>query len=87
MTKGRLYQISFYARSDLSRSMNVKVLDGDPPWTAYGLNERVWLSPQWTKYQLFFEASGASATARLDFLCGGSDSSVELDQVEWIEIS
>ena len=87
ITQGQLYRISFYARADGPRSMVVKVFDHSPPWKTYGLDAELILSTAWKRYELFFEATSDATNARLDFFLGGDSKSVELDQVDWVDVS
>jgi hypothetical protein len=68
---GRLYTVSFAARSDALRSMVVSTRHDEEPWGFVGLDERVSLTPQWKRYAFTFVARDTRPShTRLSFVIG-----------------
>ena len=55
LTAGRIYTVSFYAKSDEPRSIGVNVRLDQPPWHMCGLNLQAPLTPEWRKFSYTFQ--------------------------------
>jgi hypothetical protein len=65
---GAPYTLTFWARSDEERSINVGVRLHEAPWRFLGLHEAVKLTTQWSQFSFVFQAQDAKpGRARLEF--------------------
>src|SRR5688572_16737628 len=82
ITAGRIYTITFRARANAARTMNVVIQQLNDPWTTYWTSPTINLT---TTAQTFgpytFTAGTTDATTLFEFYLGGNASSVYLDQV------
>ncbi len=81
LVQGTVYDVTFWARSDVTRTLGVSSQQGSAPWTWYGLDATVEVGPQWREYTVSFEANATANDARIQFHLGGSTGTVWLDHV------
>ncbi|HEY7310906.1 MAG TPA: carbohydrate binding domain-containing protein [Gemmataceae bacterium] len=76
---GETYTVTFWARADRKRNLNVSAgLDVDD-WHNVGLNSKQTIEPRWRRVQLVFTAARAKKDHnRLVFACGEGEGVVEL---------
>ena len=77
---GRSYEISFMARADAPRAMQVVVREPLTPWTFYS-DRTVNLTTEWQTFTHTFTAAATSTTAMLQFYTGASATCVNIDRV------
>ncbi len=76
---GRLYTVSFAARSPAQRWIHLNARLDHAPWTVIGLDTQVRLVPEWRRYQFSFTARGSvPGRNRLSFVLGGDEGEVWL---------
>ncbi len=81
LAQGTAYDVTFWARSAVTRTLNISAQQGSSPWTWYGLDATVEVGPQWREYTVTFEANATANDARLQFHLGGSTGTVWIDDV------
>lgn len=81
LARGTAYDVTFWARSNVTRTLDVSSQQGSPPWTWYGLDATVEVGPQWREYTVSFEANATVNDARIQFHLGGSTGTVWIDHV------
>ncbi|MCS6844743.1 MAG: carbohydrate binding domain-containing protein [Caldilineales bacterium] len=81
LVQGTAYDVTFWARSNVTRTVDVSAQQGSPPWTWYGLDATVEVGPQWREYTVSFEANATVNDARIQFHLGGSTGTVWIDHV------
>lgn len=81
LTQGTVYDVTFWARSNVTRTIHVSSQQGTSPWTWYGLSTTVEVGPQWREYTVSFEANATVNDARIQFHLGGSTGTVWIDDV------
>lgn len=81
LTQGTVYDVTFWARSNITRTVGVSSRQGSAPWTWYGLDATVEVGPQWREYTVSFEANATVGDARIQFHLGGSTGAVWIDDV------
>jgi hypothetical protein len=72
---GQIYTLSFWARADAARTLNVDVSNQGPPqWNQVGYQETLQLTPEWQQIHRVFRASETiPGKTRICFKFGGSD--------------
>lgn len=76
------YDLTFWAKSDASRSITLSTQKDSPPWTNYGLEwQRVLIGTTWQKYTVSFRANATAADARIQFMVGEMTGTIWLDDV------
>ena len=65
--KGEAYSLSFMARSDLRRDVQVNVMMAHEPWERLGLSSQVKIGQQWGEHRLTFIAESDDPLARITF--------------------
>ncbi len=87
LVEGQDYLLSFWAKSESSRPINVAVMQNDAPWEDLGLWEELALTDQWQFFECPFTALASQiSNTRLTFLLGVSPVTVWIDDVKlWPE--
>ncbi|MEM8874787.1 MAG: carbohydrate binding domain-containing protein [Planctomycetota bacterium] len=81
--KGKLYTLSFDAKSESHEHLRAKVGKNGVPWTPLGLNRGVGLTPAWKSYSYSFVGAAGETNARILFSDLGSRvGSVDFRNVE-----
>jgi hypothetical protein len=79
---GQRLAVSFRARADVARSINVAFSMGRHPWSSLGLYRSVSVLSEWRAFREEFEVTEQDADARIHFDLGHESPSVELADVE-----
>jgi hypothetical protein len=81
LVKGTAYDLAFWARSDVTRTITLDSQKNASPWTGYGLWKQVTIDPTWRLYTVTFESTATANDARIQFLAGTITGTVWLDDV------
>ncbi len=81
LTAGISYDLAFWAKADITRTITLSSQRGSPPWTNYGLWGEVTAGPAWQPITVTFEANATVSDARIQFLAGALTGTVWLDDV------
>lgn len=81
LEQGVAYDVTFWARSDVPRTITLSAQKGSPGWDNYGLWQRVPIDIGWQEYTVSFEANATVSDSRLQFLVGEVTGTVWLDDV------
>jgi hypothetical protein len=81
LQKGSVYDLTFWAKSNITRTITLSSQKNRSPWTNYGLWQEQMIGPEWKKYTVSFEANATVNDARVQFLVGAVTGTVWLDQV------
>ncbi len=84
---GKEYILSFSARAQSSRSVDVIVEKDGSPWTSYSSQVTYAISSSWDTYTETFTAGYTDANARLVINAGGSSSDLYFDNISLTEKS
>jgi hypothetical protein len=79
---GQSYTLSFWARSDLTRTVEVGIAKQDPPETDYGFHVEALVTPQWQHFRLWDNVSVTSNDGQLAFEIGAETGELWLDEVQ-----
>jgi hypothetical protein len=79
LQKGVSYDLSFWAKADVSRSITVSSQRNSPDWRNYGLSRKVSIGTEWKQHVVTFEANETVSDARIEFFVGGQTGQVWLD--------
>ncbi len=84
--KDRLYTLRFHAKTDeaAGRQIAVHLMNGNPPYEAYGLFFRVTaVSDEWQEYSYTFRSTGDNEFGALFIIfCGGEDGDLFVDNFD-----
>jgi len=80
---GQSYTLSFWARSDVTRTLYAKVAKITPPGTNYGFYVQALVTPQWQHFHLWDDASVTANDGELDFMAGEGLGALWLDDVQF----
>ncbi|MBN1766449.1 MAG: carbohydrate binding domain-containing protein [Sedimentisphaerales bacterium] len=81
LNEGVLYDLIFWAKSDISRSITVATQKGSPDWDNFGLHQDVDINEQWQEYTVSFTANATTTESRLQFRVGQTTGTVWVDNV------
>jgi hypothetical protein len=81
LQKGSVYDLTFWAKSNITRTITLSSQKNESPWTNYGLWQEQMIGPEWNEYTVSFEANASVNDARVQFLVGVVTGTVWLDQV------
>ncbi len=84
-TAGQSYTLSFWARSDVTRTVYANVIKQSEPWTSYGFDVQAIVAPQWQHFHLTDDASVMANDGKLEFLVGDGVGELWLDNVQFQE--
>jgi len=82
---GAIYEMTFWAKSDVPREIGVSAQKGSPDWRGYGLNRRLAIVNEWKEYKVSFEATETTDESRIQFFLGATTGTVWLDDVRVYE--
>lgn len=82
---GVRYDLSFWAKADVTRPMGLASQKGSPDWRNYGLSRTVTLSTEWRQYLVSFEANETTNESRIQFFMGAQTGRVWLDDVRLVD--
>lgn len=80
---GATYFVQFWAKGDVSSSVQVAVQGGAPNYAIYGLNQSLKISTSWAQYTVSFTSQTSASDARLQFRFGQSVGNIWLDDVQF----
>jgi hypothetical protein len=80
--KGKSYDLTFWAKASVPRSLSLSTQQQVSPWRNYGLAQKVYLDTSWKRYAVTFEANATVSDSRLQFFAGDAAGKVWLDGVE-----
>lgn len=78
---GCSYKLTFRARADRSRTINLGFSKAHNPWDGLGLYRTIDVTPEWQDHDFEFVANADDENARIHFDVGGNGSSVELSSL------
>ncbi|MBI5566880.1 MAG: carbohydrate binding domain-containing protein, partial [Chloroflexi bacterium] len=81
LVKGTAYDLAFWARSNVTRTITLGAQKNAPDWDDYGLWKQVTINPTWQLYTVTFESTATASDARIQFLVGAITGTVWLDNV------
>lgn len=81
LTKGTAYDLSFWAKSNVTRTLTLSAQKNAANWEGYGLWQQVTIDPTWQLYTVTFESTATANDARIQFLVGAVTGMVWLDDV------
>lgn len=81
LEKGKVYDLTFWAKADRPRSLGLYASKNAPPWSSYGLSRKVQLDTTWREYTVTFEATETASDARIQFFAGATTGTIWLDHV------
>jgi hypothetical protein len=81
LTAGTSYDLVFWARADVTRTITLSSQKGSSPWTNYGLWREVEIGLTWRPVTGTWEANATVTDARIQFLVGAITGTVWLDDV------
>jgi hypothetical protein len=79
---GQSYTLSFWARSDLMRTVKVEINQQEPPSTNYGFHVEALVTPEWQHFHLWDKASVTAGDGQLVFAVGEKIGELWLDEVQ-----
>jgi hypothetical protein len=79
LVKGSTYDLAFWAKSDVTRTITLGAQKNATPWTNYGLGKSVTIDSAWRPYTVTFESNATANDARLQFFVGAVTGTVWLD--------
>lgn len=85
LEQGVAYDVSFWAKSDIQRTITVSAQKGGPDRHNYGLWQHVPIDTGWRKYQVSYVANETANEVRIQFLFGETTGTVWLDDVSMAE--
>jgi hypothetical protein len=84
--KGKLYEVSFFARANSPGPINLDMQKGVSDWRNYGLSKGFTLTSEWTQYSAQFKANETDPQhARVTFQLGDRNNTIWLARVEFRE--
>jgi hypothetical protein len=78
VTAGQRYAVSFRARADEPRTIDVGFAAAHAPWTGLGLYQSIALITEWRDFELEFTPTSDDANARVHLDVGGASPSLEV---------
>jgi glycosyltransferase involved in cell wall biosynthesis len=78
VTAGQRYAVSFRARADEPRTIDVGFAAAHAPWTGLGLYQSIALITEWRDFELEFTPASDDANARVHLDVGGASPSLEV---------
>jgi hypothetical protein len=79
---GENYTLSFWARSDVTHTVEVEIDKQGPPGTNYGFRARAVVTPEWQHFHLWDEVSVTASDGQLKFEIGERTGELWLDEVQ-----
>jgi hypothetical protein len=81
LVKGTIYDLAFWAKSDVTRTIGLSAQKNAANWDNYGLSKQVTTGPTWQLYTVTFESTATANDARIQFFAGAVTGTVWLDDV------
>jgi hypothetical protein len=80
---GQSYTLSFWARSDVSRTVYAKIVQGHPPGANYGFSVQALVTPRWQHFHLWDDADVTAGDGQLVLQLGEKVGELWLDDVQF----
>lgn len=80
---GQSYTLSFWARSEVTRTLAVSIAKQDPPGTNYGFRFDALVTPEWRHFHLWDAATVTANDSQLVFASGDTTGELWLDHVQF----
>jgi hypothetical protein len=80
---GQSYTLSFWARSDVTRTVVVGIGKRNPPFTNYGFHVQAMVTTEWQHFQLWDDATVTASDGQLSFAVGDGIGELWLDDVQF----
>ncbi len=80
-TAGHKYTLSFWARSEVTRTLHAAVIKQVSPWTGSGLSYAMTVTPRWQYFQLADVATVSATDNKLEFVGADVVGSFWLDDI------
>ena len=84
LVNGTTYDTSFWAKSNVTRTLTLGAQKNAPNWDNYGLSKSVTLGPIWQPYTVTFQSTATTNDARIQFFAGATTGAVWLDDVRLV---
>ena len=81
LLKGTAYDLAFWAKSDVTRTIGLSSQKNAANWDNYGLSKQVTLGLAWQPYTVTFESKATVNDARIQFFAGAVTGTLWLDNV------
>ena len=81
LQQGVTYDVTFWAKSDVPRTITLSAQKGSPGWDNYGLWQQVAIDTAWQPYTATFEANATVNDSRIQFMVVETTGTVWLDDV------
>lgn len=81
LVNGTTYDLSFWAKSNVTRTLTLGAQKNTPNWDDYGLSKQVTIGPTWQPYTVTFQSTATANDARIQFFVGTATGTVWLDDV------
>jgi len=81
LQQGVTYDLTFWAKADVSRQIAVNSQRNSPDWRNYGLSQTLTIGTRWQQYTVAFQANETVSDARIQFWSGQQRGDVWLDEV------
>jgi hypothetical protein len=81
LEQGVSYDLTFWAKADVSRPIAVDAQRNSPDWRNYGLSQTLTVGTGWKQYTVTFQANETVSDARIQFWVGQQTGEVWLDEV------
>lgn len=82
-TADEFYTLSFWARSEFTRTVRAKVAMAGPPGTDYGFNRSARITQEWQRFVLTDDVSVTAFDGELDLMVGDSEGRLWLDDIQF----
>jgi Carbohydrate binding domain len=82
LVSGKQYTVSFWAKSDVSQTIQVATQGGSPNWSYYGMNTMFSVGTTWARDSLTFTSTATASDTALEFFLGAKASNIWLDDVQ-----
>ena len=77
------FTLSFWARSDVTRTIYSRLAKETPPGTNYGFNVQTLVTPQWQRFHLWDDTSVTANDGQLDLQVGEGEGELWLDDIQF----
>ncbi|MFO0945743.1 MAG: carbohydrate binding domain-containing protein [Planctomycetota bacterium] len=81
VTRGHRYAISFRARADQDRAVELNASQSNDPWSGVGILQKIDLNTSWREFHFEFNATMNEPHARVHLDMGDNDIAVEISDV------
>jgi peptidoglycan/xylan/chitin deacetylase (PgdA/CDA1 family) len=82
---GKSYTLSFWARSEQTRTITIALKKQSSPWNSYGFRVTAQITPQWQQFHLLGISSATASDGMLQFEFRGTLGNVWIDDLQFQE--